>query len=151
MCQSSICYNHLCHLCSFCNMVSMTTKLSNPFCSNVFLFVVNSSLPLIIKEWQVLFHLCSWDCVGKGIVWKSVVFKNMFLFFSLFSYPLSNLPLPGNTPIEHRTPKLGFTQGFHPHSALPDGTVDEKKPRWVRRTFKSDKFIIYLMKIKNAF
>lgn len=45
-------------------------------------------------------------------------------------YPLSNLPLPGNTPIEHRTPKLGFTQGVHSHAAPPDGAVDEKKPRW---------------------
>ncbi|KAK0057373.1 sterol regulatory element-binding protein cleavage-activating protein-like isoform X1 [Biomphalaria pfeifferi] len=44
-------------------------------------------------------------------------------------YPLINLPLPGNRPIEHRTPKAGFVPLLGLHSQ--DGIHDERKPRWL--------------------
>ncbi|KAH9496900.1 hypothetical protein Btru_010103 [Bulinus truncatus] len=48
------------------------------------------------------------------------------------SYPLTNLPLPGNKPIEHRTPKVGFSQpvSIQSHVYQSDGVYDERRPRW---------------------
>ncbi|BFZ00983.1 hypothetical protein BsWGS_04023 [Bradybaena similaris] len=47
-------------------------------------------------------------------------------------YPLTNMPLPGNTPIEHRTLKSDYTVLDWSHAAsASDGPVDDqKRPRW---------------------
>lgn len=48
------------------------------------------------------------------------------------SYPLNNLPLTGNTPIEHRTLKVGYAVPDGSHVPAQDGSYDDqKRPRWV--------------------
>ncbi|CAG5116411.1 unnamed protein product, partial [Candidula unifasciata] len=45
-------------------------------------------------------------------------------------YPLTNVPLPGNTPIEHRTLRLGYAVPDWSHAATDGPTDDQKRPRW---------------------
>ncbi|XP_012945124.1 sterol regulatory element-binding protein cleavage-activating protein [Aplysia californica] len=46
-------------------------------------------------------------------------------------YPLSTLPLSGNTPIQHRTPKVGYTVPPQTFAPSKDGSQEDlKRPRW---------------------
>lgn len=70
---------------------------------------------------------------GKG---ESLRLRTFTLCFSPFSYFFLLLPLPGNLPLEHRTP----VEGYHvpppaPSTATPPGRgqASDEKAKWVSR------------------
>lgn len=86
-------------------------------------------------------YFCMFICiilfVFVCLVCNYYVCKLLILFYPIHhdSYPLSNLPLPGNTPLQYRA-SIGEINLPHSQSTAGDSLNDDiKKPRWVKIFF----------------